>query len=210
MQRSVDIAIHANLSVEWQVRYAEVFKNGVPGSRITVDPRERADVHIVLGPHFSNWRTNDTILVDRCFYRGDPDHVSVGWIKDGHRVFHLGVGRKPPKRKPLKSGHRSIFLADYKGKIGKADKIRYHPAEAPGKPLLDELKDYDIAYGYRTTALVTAALEGLKTTSFYDQHILNQTNWLELLPYADWSFEEIFRGELWRHLESSRPPLPSR
>lgn len=206
----MDIAIHANLSIPWQLRYSDAFIKGVPGSRITTSPNESADIHICLGPHFSKWRTDNTILVDRCFWRGDPQHVSIAWIKNGERVFTEGKGKKPPRLKPGKTGNKTIFLADYNGQIEQADTVRLHPAQEPQKDdLITALSKHDIAIGYETSALVTAALEGLKVICKSPHHIMNQPNWLELLAYSDWSINEIYSGEAWQHLKRSRGQLKS-
>lgn len=205
----MDIKIHTNFSIPWQVEYSKAFFAGVPGSEITNDPHAIADIHIVLGPHFSPWRTDNTILVDRCYYKGDPEHVSISWLKDGHKVFYKGKGRTPPKIKEKKiSTNKTIFLADYQGKIEAADTIRYHPSERKSKlNLKEDLLLHDIAVGYETSALVEAALLGLKVISKYSYHILNAQNWVELLPYADWSIHEIYSGEAWQHLIRSQHPL---
>jgi hypothetical protein len=38
---------------------------------------------------------------------------------------------------------------------------------------------------------VEAALEGLQIVCKDPRHILNQPDWLELLPYADWGYDEL-------------------
>lgn len=141
------------------------------------------------------------------------DYVSLGWLRsDGGRDFKKGVGRLPPERKPTKEGNRSIFLADYDGPIERADTVRLHPARAGSQhlSLLDDLRRHDIAIGYTTTALVKAALEGLRVVCKDNRNIMAETNWYELLPYADWRYDEIENGDLWEHLLLSRPQLTSR
>ncbi len=139
-------------------------------------------------------------MIDRCFYRGDPDHISVGWMgQGGHQDIKEGSGRSLPEITP-KTGDKSIFLADYNGKIGKADTIRLHPENAPSQESLrGAIGRHGIARGYSTTALATAALMGLKIECL-DSGYLMAKNWQKLLPYADWHKSEIESGELWAHL----------
>lgn len=159
---------------------------------------------MVLGPHFakSYHLNHKTILLDRCYYRGDPEHISLGWMNpDGSRTFHKGAGRNPPVPKPQKTGNRIIFLADWRGPIEEADTVRYHPAEHNATETLQEaLSRHDVAVGYGTTALVEAALEGLRIVCRDDKHILQRPDWLELLPYADWGYDELTEavGHLFR------------
>ena len=119
----------------------------------------------------------------------------------GGRDFVAGVGRESPEIKDNATGRKSIFLADYDGPIEEADTVRLHPAHANyPKTLLESLREHGKAIGYTTTALVTAALEGLEVTCLSEQNIMSQPNWLELLPYTDWHLSEIESGELWSHL----------
>lgn len=142
------------------------------------------------------------ILVDRCYYRGDPDHVSVGWMNArGGRDFFAGEGRPRPVPEPTRAGNRSIFLADFHGPVEPADTVRRHPAdELPAESLEMALQRHDVAIGYRTTALVAAALKGLRIDCRSDEHIVAQPDWLDLLPYADWHGREIETGACWEHL----------
>lgn len=120
---------------------------------------------------------------------------------DGGRDFRIGNGRKPPEPKARRSGSRTLFLADYDGPIEQADTVRLHPARDNNqRPLLDDLHRHDIAIGYRTTALVTAGLEGLQVICKDPQNIMYHDNWLDILPYADWHYSEIQSGEAWAHL----------
>ena len=50
---------------------------------------------------------------------------------------------------------------------------------------------------------MTAALEGLEVVCKDDRNIMAEPNWLELLPYADWSHHEIENGDVWEHLALS-------
>lgn len=204
------VCIHANPNLAYQLRWSDGLSAALKShgfiSEVTADPRKQSDIHVVLGPHYAKkyHLNNETILLDRCYYRGDPDHASLGWMLPcGGRRFKEGTGRKPPVIKDRKTGNKSIFLADYQGEIGEADTIRLHPAQAkPTESLLSALNRHDIAIGHKTTALVEAALVGLSVTSSDPQHILNQPNWLRLLPYADWAYGEL--NEAIDHLCHSR------
>ena len=120
---------------------------------------------------------------------------------DGSREFAVGAGRQPPVCKDRTGKRSSIFLADYDGPVDAADEIRLHPArERAADGLLDALRRHGLAIGYQTTALVTAALEGLEIECRDNRNIMARPNWLELLPYADWHYTEIENGDAWEHL----------
>mgnify|MGYP000182559418 CR=1 FL=1 len=122
--------------------------------------------------------------------------------KRGGRYFGVGTGRKKPTKRARGSGTGSIFLADYDGPIEKADTIRLHPdRQRYDESITDALRRHRTAIGYRTTALVNAALEGLDIVCKDENSIMAQPNWLELLPYADWHFSEIQNGDIWEHLQ---------
>jgi len=165
-------------------------------------------MHVVLGPHFAKREWLDhprVILLDRSYYRPDPEHVSLGWMRpDGGRDFRTGSGRDAPTIESQPEQGGSIFLADYGGPIEPADTVRRHPAEESSTETLREaLRRHRIAIGYQTTALVTAALAGLEIICRDPRNILWQANWLELLPYADWQWSEIESGEAWEHLNAA-------
>ncbi len=127
--------------------------------------------------------------------------LSAGWIKNGVKEFRVGNGRKAPEPKTGNTGKESVFLADYSGTIEQADTIRLHPErESNSEQLLDCLRRHVRAIGYNTTALITAGLEGLDIECREQNNIMSQSNWLELLAYADWHYSEIQSGELWDHL----------
>lgn len=207
----MDIAIHCNTSLNWQCDYAEAILSGFVAcgekAFITRCVSAKAAFHVVLGPHYAldQWRwSRDVILIDRCFYRGNPDHVSAGWWNPGiqARTFSAGEGRTPPEIRPKDfHGNKTIFLADYNGPVETADTVRLHPGNKHYEETLEAaLSRHDVAIGHSTTALVTAALMDLEIICRDPAHILNQPNWLELLPYADWSIKEISEGLMWQHL----------
>ena len=170
-------------------------------------------MHIVSGNHYAKdyWIGHpQTIWLDKRLYREGPKpsqmasdpYVSLGWLReDGGRKFNAGSGRTNPVVKAGNTGRGTIFLADYDGPVERADRIRQHPArERYSTSLVDELAEYKIAIGYQTTALITAALEGLEIVCKDKRNIMAEPNWLELLPYADWHWYEIESGEAWEHL----------
>lgn len=181
---------------------------------ITDNINAPADVHIVSGPHFAKtkWQGHPrTILLDRAYWHDlksgqwkSMDYVSLGWMrKDGGRNFQIGVGREPPVISDNRNGRGSIFLADYNGKVERADAVRYHPDNHRSKePLWQALRRHRIAIGYTTTALVTAGLAGLEIHCRDVRNIMSNPNWLALLPYADWNYEEITNGDAWEHLKN--------
>jgi hypothetical protein len=211
----VDIAIHVN-SLPHQQEHGQWLQRGFKrhglNAVVTKDKFLIADVHVISGPHFAKdvWKNHPRVLwLDRAYYHqvksgkwASEDWVSLGWMRsDGGRTFKSGGKRQPPPIKAGRTGNRSIFLADYSGRIDKADTIRLHPArKANQEPLLDALHRHDIAIGYKTSALVTAALEGLRVICKDPRNIMWESNWHELLPYADWNYEEIQSGEAIEHL----------
>lgn len=201
-----------------QIRYAEHFARGLRthGHQvlITEEIARQADVNVVIGPHYAkdyHLNSDRVILIDRAYYQKDPDYVSVGWMnKNGGRDFLQGTGRKPPEVIHDHSDSGTIFLTDYNGITEPADHTRYHPVNMKAAlPLKDDLRRFKTAIGYRTTALVTAALMGLEVVCRDKENIVYQDNWLDLLPYADWHHLEIEKGETWEHLQSSLNQLGS-
>jgi hypothetical protein len=206
------IAIHANPAQPHQRRYAEHLRQGFLkhglSAEITPSQTQPADVHVVLGPHYAKreWIGHGrTVLLDRAYYRPDPEHVSLGWLReDGGRRFSAGSGRNPPAIEPDRSETGTIFLADYDGPVEKADTVRHHPANEPAREnLRDALRRHRVAIGYQTSALVTAALMGLEIVCKDPRNILWEPDWLELLPYADWHWSEIESGDAWEHLNAA-------
>ena len=217
------IAIHTNPSQPHQREHARWWRKGLKRHGLdlteTHDIDLEADVHIVSGNHYAKHRWTGhprTIWLDKRFYKEGPKpegmasdpYVSLGWLNAmGGRDFAAGTGKQVPEVKPQKMGTRSIFLADYGGRIDQADTIRLHPmAETPSESLLEALSRHDIAIGYTSTALVTAALEGLRIDCRDPEAIMSRPDWLQLLPYIDWHYTEIESGEAWEHLCHSLSP----
>ena len=153
-------------------------------------------------------------MLDRAYYHDErePEWVSMPWVSlgwmraDGGRDFKKTSGREPPEIKDGPSGQGTIFLADFRGPVERADTVRYHPDEKRSSiGLVDDLRRHRTAIGYTTTALVRAGLEGLEIQCKDRRNIMWEENWLELLPYADWHHSEIESGLLWDHLRLSQP-----
>lgn len=219
-------AFHANPYLKHQVEHAEFFREGLRlhniALKVTADITVDADVHIISGPHYAKdyWlgRNHPAVIeIDRAYYHQQytgrfksMDWMSVGIMTGQHsRVFYEGEGREPPEIESLPLGDKSIYLCDYNtGPLIHTDIIRRHPlVEKPSQTLREQLMLCNQAAGFQTTALVTAALMGLDINCLNPGHILNQPNWLNLLPYTDWHYSEIESGEAWQHLIEHSPQL---
>lgn len=164
---------------------------------------------MVLGPWYAKWAfigLPNVILLDRAYYRPDPINVAFGWMDlKGNLIYNKGEGRSPP-RIDQNCGEGTIYLCDYDGPIEQHDAIRYHPsAKTEQLPLKTQLAFYKNAIGYRTTALVTAGIMGLNVTTRDPSFVMNFPNWLELIPYVDWGYDEIKSGEAWSYLNEFNP-----
>ncbi|RLB67680.1 MAG: hypothetical protein DRH08_03010 [Deltaproteobacteria bacterium] len=211
--------IHCNGSLKHQVEIAGCLQAGM-GGEISYKADTDADLHVVLGPWFAlkQWRFANTLYIDRAYW-GDPDCVSIHWLKDGEKVRSKNNGFRPhPKLKPLKTGKRTVILCDY-GMNG-ADlsekyggDIKRHPAEGDTQPLSAVLEQYSVAVGRRTTALVDAAIAGL--TVHTDDPFSpvwpisgqrgNRQQWLNDLAWHNWSKTEISSGEFLNGIGNSNP-----
>ena len=202
---------------------SEGFKRHGLDLRVTSDIGIESDIHIVSGPHYakSYWLGHSSVLlIDRSYYNqhksgkwASEDYVSIGWMnKYGGRDFQLGQwGRVPYGSKKLEivNNHLpggTIFLCDYGYKPTKqdllgVDTIRYHPTQEHRQgSLTTDLYYHSTAVGYRTTALVQAGLQGLDIVCKDVQNIMHYDNWMDRLPWADWHYSEIQKGEAWEHL----------
>ena len=199
--------IHCNRGLAHQVELAQQLKagfnaKGLPCS-ISNKANTPADTHVVLGPWFAldEWRYANTLMIDRAYW-GDPDCVSIHWLKDGEKVFLRDMPKRAhPRLKKPKTGNRRIYLCDFRQQPeGHYDTVRYHPAEKkPQGSLKDALKAHDVAIGRRSTALVDAVIHGLRVETD-DLHspvygITDRRRWINDLSWHNWSRAEILSGE---------------
>jgi len=193
--------------------------------RLGYNITNNGNINVCIGPHHAmrQCEGTDTIYIDRCLWGDDIEYVTVGWLKNGAIDYPFGCDNKRPKPKikPWKTGDikKVLFLLDYgpypetyllAKEIYETVDIRPHPAT--GKklpPLNDQLQEYDLAIGYRTSALFTAVCEGLPVISLDSRssvynvagHDLSEivrpdrTQWLNNMSYAQWSGQEIRSGE---------------
>ena len=199
--------IHCNRSLEHQKQLAGQLRKGFAKHGINAEISYRADTgadtHVVLGPWFAfeHWQFANTLMIDRAYW-GDPDCVAIHWLKDGEKVFTKGrKQRAHPKLKKLKEGDSRIYLCDFRQEPeGDCNAVRYHPTEGKAQGTLEEaLKPHQIAVGRRSTALVDAAIQGLRVeTSDPHSPVYNMTNrrqWIRDLAWHNWSRDEITSGE---------------
>lgn len=200
--------IHCNPNLAHQVELADCLSHGLKkhdiNATISGNPNAPADLHVVMGPWFAlkQWRHSNTLYIDRAFW-GDPECVTIHWLKGGEKVYLSDMPRRDhPELMPMKTGHRRIYLCDYGcAPLGEYDTVRWHPAERKGQCTLDQsLKGHQIAIGRRTTALVTAAIQGLKTETT-DPHspvwALRETpreQWINDIAWHNWSKSDIANG----------------
>ena len=224
--------VHYNPSLGHQVRYARAFEQA--GFKITTEVDGKADVHVVLGPWYAMKHLQDhprVLMIDRAYW-GDPDSVSIGWLQpDGSRAFATGTYQRPhPKPLPWKEREQSaLLLADYGQDISEAYaeaklrfhfvRVRKHPADDPSQvPLRTHLALCDVAIGWKSTALVEAALYGVPVVCLNDQGVTrpvaahsieadlyrgSRAEWLHNLSYRQFTIDEIADGTAWRHLKTA-------
>lgn len=212
--------IHTNPSIHWQVKYSKALISGLESqgitARISHKQTDKADLTIVLGPHWCAEHHSDCLYLDRAFW-GDPEAVSIHWVVNHQKVYDWTPreGRTYPEPKPMKSGDRTLVLCDYRKDYQVNGTKRKHPTESrSNEPLNVALSAHDQAYGGRSTALVDAAINGLKVTTLEKNTpvdpISGQDNpdrerWLKALSWHNWTFEEIKKGDLWPHFLKSKP-----
>lgn len=227
MDNSSTVIAHYNTTLGNQRLYAQHIAKGLSRldikHEITSDPDLQGDIHICIGPHyaFSQCLGKRTIYIDRCLWGDDLEYVTIGWLNDdGGMVYPTGcddLRQKPDLFGWRDSTDRAIFLLDYPMRdfdIIKSEfsdvGVRYHPAIKPNQISLDHhLSMYDVAIGWRTSALVTAAVNGMPVISFDSRSpvypiagrdIMDirkpcRKQWLNNLSYAQWSGKEIASGE---------------
>jgi len=215
------IVFHINRTQPHQCEHGIWFTQGFKRHgltlEITADREKDADIHIVSGNHYAKdrWVGHQTLWLDKRFYRNDPKPpgmhsdpcVSLGWMTPtGGRKFTKGEGRPPPDVE-TNTGEGTIYLCEYgeRPPVGgdRFDLVRRHPQdETPPEPLTHALRRHKKAVGQNTTALVEAALLGLEIECLDPEYILNEPDWLELLPYADWRYDEFDKAieHLWQRL----------
>ena len=206
--------IHCNRNLKHQIDIAHALQSGfrIHGKPVSISDRNdtKADLHICLGPWFAynQWRTHNTLYIDRAYW-GDPDHISVHWLVKGEKLFTLhNPERHHPELRPVKSGDGTIYLCDYGDKGVSGIDVRRHPAEVkPSESLEETLNRYEIAIGKRTTALVDAAILGLRVKTddpFSPVYRLSQgdsrEDWIRDLAWHNWSLKEIECGDMWNVL----------
>lgn len=207
------VALHTSSLTHQRINalaMAEGFARHGINARIVGENGE-ADLHVVQGPWFAfdRWKYHNTILIDRAYW-GDPDSLSVHWLLNGEKLFtHCDAPRETPELKPCRFSEKSIFLCDYNRQpVGDYDAVRFHPANGQCGNLLTDLEGFGVAVGVRTTALVDAAINGLKVVTF-DPHSPvwpisgrreGREQWINRLAWHNWSLDEITRGEAWEYL----------
>lgn len=211
--------IHCNPAIHWQVKYSKALQLGLLAegikSNISNKKTQRGDLTIVLGPHWCAEYHPDCLYIDRAFW-GDPEAVSIHWRVSGEKVYHWQAkdGRPYPKLKPMKKGGRCLVLCDYGKQYDYQGTIRKHPTEQPSVPLIEALEKHDIAIGGRSTALVDAAIYGLKVITLEkntpvdpisDQDEPDRESWLKALSWHNWTYHEIKKGEPWAHILKLKP-----
>ena len=101
--------VHIHPRYEHQRKHGKALESGFKRHGIecdvTSDIKAPGDIHVVSGPYYAKpfWlnqkqRNPDikVILLDRCYYKGDPEHISLGWMTEfGGREFVGGEGKKP-------------------------------------------------------------------------------------------------------------------
>jgi len=226
------VVIHAS-ALAHQVRWANALQAGLAAhgiaAQISHSPDTEADMHIVQGPWFAlnRWRHHPrTLYLDRAHW-GDPDCVSLHWLRDGEKRRTEGNPyRTHPVPRPWKSGRRLLVLCDY-GHDGTQElhrcrplfdeiTVRRHPAEGGGGELAENLAAHDIAIGRRSTALIDAALAGLPVIScdphspvapiagrVQDIRTPDREPWLRDLAWHNWHIDEVTRGDAWQFLRSA-------
>jgi len=199
-------------------------------AHVTGSKTQAGDIHVIQGPWYcySEWVGKPNVLwLNRCFYGCAKSIISLGWLKpDGSRDFRNQEKTECkgtlPALQPIKERRRcAVVFADYGRDMSEElalarrayDSVwfRPHPADAqitPYLPLRGDLEAIwglaDVAVGHSSTVLVDAMINGLHVIStdplHVTQHVTDRDDWLTKLSWAQWSLDEIRRGEFWEHL----------
>lgn len=229
MDKRSSIVIHVCPSLRNQVLYGVFLQTGFKklGYNVscTDDPHAKGDVHVCIGPHFAfnQCLGKPTIYIDRCLWGDDLEFVTIGWLdSDGGMIYPRSApsDRPKPELKPWRNTQtqKAIFLFDYGPYPDKEYKAvskhysvtaRVHPAtKKPQPPLMEHLEGHDVVFGFRTSGLATAVIEGFPVVSFDSRapvysvaghDILDivrpdREQWLNNMSYAQWSGAEIKTG----------------
>lgn len=209
--------VHVNPSLDWQHKYGAAISDSLNNvgyeSRVSHNPQDSEHLTVLLGPHWarSHHGHHRCLYIDRAYW-GDPDAVAVHWMVGGEKVFDWSGrnGRSAPTLKPLKTGDATVVLCDYNKLFHlPGATIRHHPGNHKlSETLSDCLARHHIAVGGRSTAMVDAAIQGLRViTNDHNSpvHPLSfqvnpdREHWIKSLSWHNWTFEEIKSGELWKH-----------
>lgn len=233
------ITIHINQNIENQVAFgtamAEGFRTHGVDHNLTTSRTAKGDIHCIIGPWyaFETYKDHESVLYfDRACW-DHPNYSSINWMSRGVKHWSWNIdrlARHHPPIHPWKDGKRLLILCDY-GDDGvqmahKANPhyeeitVRRHPSnrDASRNTLEEDLANHDIAYGGRSTALVTAAIHGLRVLS-YDRTapvapiagrvaLLNDSDrsqWLRDLSWHNWNLNEVSTGSAWDHLRTYTP-----
>lgn len=230
MDKDSTFVVHANPSLRNQTLYAEHLKQGFERLDrkciLTTNRNYDGDIHVCIGPHYAlrDCIGKPTIYIDRCLWGDDLDFVTIGWLNSkGYMLYPVGQDDSRPKpsvnnwivpRETL----NILYCFDYGPypletfqPLAKQYNVtaRPHPATKKDQPpLLKHMEGKDVVIGHRTSALVTAAINGYPVVCFDEgnavspvaaRDILNlvypdRTQWLNNLSYAQWSGAEIKTG----------------
>jgi hypothetical protein len=233
------IAIHINRNIENQVAFgtalAEGFRQHGVDHNLTTSKTAPGDTHVIIGPWyaFEAFKNHDNVLYfDRACW-DHPNYTSINWMSHGIKHWNWNIDRlaryHPPIR-PWKNGNKLLVLCDYgddgKQMAYKANPhyeeitVRRHPSnrDASRNSLSQDLDQHDIAFGGRSTALVTAAIDGLRVLS-YDKtspvapiagrvayiNVKDRSQWLRDLSWHNWNLNEVRTGAAWEHLRQHTP-----
>lgn len=224
-------AIHINPRIDNQVVYghalAEGFRQHGYKADLTPSLSASADVHCLIGPWYAydHFKGHDKVLyLDRACW-DHPALTCINWMSKGSKVWnwkHKEPGRYRPETKPWRDGNRLIILCDYGEDSSRYENrarpympyaVRRHPSQTPQEQeLTEQLKEFDCALGGKSTALVTAAVEGLSVFSvdklspvypisqpFPWTYHKDREGWLNSLSWHNWTPSEIASGAAWEH-----------